>query len=122
MKAKKAQTQNKKDAFVTIRKMLADNQISDFADLFRLLYDEVDDYDEEGTYDYDGLQALASALKTNTSLKEIRLERNLLNTEAEDIFYQGIDDNGSLTKVITDNFHYERTNGIWNTTYSSFTK
>ena len=36
--------QNKKDAFVTIRKMLADNQISDFADLFRLLYDEVDDY------------------------------------------------------------------------------
>ena len=37
-------TQNKKDAFVTVRKMLADNQISDFADLFRLLYDEVDDY------------------------------------------------------------------------------
>ena len=37
-------TQDKKDAFVTIRKMLADNKISDFADLFRLLYDEVDDY------------------------------------------------------------------------------
>ena len=37
-------TQNKKDAFVTIRKMLADNKISDFADLFRLLYDEVDNY------------------------------------------------------------------------------
>ena len=37
-------TQNKKDAFVTIRKMLADNKISDFADLFRLLYDEVDSY------------------------------------------------------------------------------
>jgi len=37
-------TESKKDAFVTIRKMLADNQISDFADLFRLLYDEVDDY------------------------------------------------------------------------------
>tara|TARA_R100001377_G_scaffold24145_1_gene13036 strand:- start:301 stop:1239 length:939 start_codon:yes stop_codon:yes gene_type:complete len=37
-------TQQKKDAFVTVRKMLADNQISDFADLFRLLYDEVDDY------------------------------------------------------------------------------
>ena len=37
-------TQSKKDAFVTIRKMLADNQISDFADLFRLLYDEVDDW------------------------------------------------------------------------------
>ena len=37
-------TQSKKDAFVTIRKMLADNKISDFADLFRLLYDEVDNY------------------------------------------------------------------------------
>ena len=37
-------TESKKDAFVTVRKMLADNQISDFADLFRLLYDEVDDY------------------------------------------------------------------------------
>jgi replication factor C small subunit len=37
-------TQNKKDAFVTIRKMLADNKVSDFADLFRLLYDEVDNY------------------------------------------------------------------------------
>ena len=37
-------TQSKKDAFVTIRKMLSDNHISDFADLFRLLYDEVDDY------------------------------------------------------------------------------
>ena len=37
-------TQSKKEAFVTIRKMLADNQISDFSDLFRLLYDEVDDY------------------------------------------------------------------------------
>ena len=35
---------SKKDAFVTIRKMLGDNQISDFADVFRLLYDEVDDY------------------------------------------------------------------------------
>ncbi len=37
-------TQNKKDAFVTVRKMLGDNQISDFADVFRLLYDEVDNY------------------------------------------------------------------------------
>ena len=37
-------TQQKKDAFVTVRKMLADNKITDFADLFRLLYDEVDDY------------------------------------------------------------------------------
>jgi DNA polymerase III delta prime subunit len=37
-------TQNKKEAFVTIRKMFGDNQITDFADVFRLLYDEVDDY------------------------------------------------------------------------------
>ena len=37
-------TKDKKEAFTIIRKMLADNQISDFADLFRLLYDEVDDY------------------------------------------------------------------------------
>jgi len=27
-----------------VRKMLADNKMSDFAELFRLLYDEVDDY------------------------------------------------------------------------------
>ena len=36
--------ESKKDAFVTVRKMLADNKMSDFAELFRLLYDEVDDY------------------------------------------------------------------------------
>ena len=38
------ETKNKKDAFVEIRKLLANNQITDFADLFRLLYDEVDSY------------------------------------------------------------------------------
>ncbi len=38
------ETKNKKDAFIDIRKLLADNQITDFADLFRLLYDEVDGY------------------------------------------------------------------------------
>ena len=37
-------TKNKRDAFTDIRKLLADNQITDFADLFRLLYDEVDGY------------------------------------------------------------------------------
>ena len=36
------ETKSKKDAFTDIRKLLADNQITDFADLFRLLYDEVD--------------------------------------------------------------------------------
>ena len=36
--------QNKKNAFKDIRQLLADNKITDFADLFRLLYDEVDDY------------------------------------------------------------------------------
>ena len=37
-------TQNKKTAFKDIRQLLADNKITDFADLFRLLYDEVDDW------------------------------------------------------------------------------
>ena len=37
-------TQNKKDAFKNIRQLLLDNKITDFADLFRLLYDEVDDW------------------------------------------------------------------------------
>ena len=37
-------TQNKKTAFIDIRQLLADNKITDFADLFRLLYDEVDDW------------------------------------------------------------------------------
>ena len=34
------ETQNKKDAFKNIRKLLLDNKITDFADLFRLLYAE----------------------------------------------------------------------------------
>jgi DNA polymerase III delta prime subunit len=38
------ETQDKKTAFKEIRKLMADNQITDFADLFRLLYDEVDGY------------------------------------------------------------------------------
>ena len=38
------ETQNKKTAFKEIRQLLADNKITDFADLFRLLYDEVDGY------------------------------------------------------------------------------
>jgi len=37
-------TQDKKTAFKDIRQLLADNKITDFADLFRLLYDEVDGY------------------------------------------------------------------------------
>ena len=37
-------TQNKKDAFQSIRQLLLDNKITDFNDLFRLLYDEVDDW------------------------------------------------------------------------------
>jgi len=37
-------TQNKKDAFQNIRQLLLDNKITDFADLFRLLYDDVDDW------------------------------------------------------------------------------
>ncbi len=37
-------TQDRKTAFTEIRQLLADNKITDFADLFRLLYDEVDSY------------------------------------------------------------------------------
>jgi len=37
-------TQNKKLAFKSLRQLLADSQIRDYADLFRLLYDEVDSY------------------------------------------------------------------------------
>ena len=36
------ETQDKKTAFKEIRQLLADNKVTDFADLFRLLYEEVD--------------------------------------------------------------------------------
>ena len=36
--------QDKKNAFNNIRKLMADAKVTDFADLFRLLYDEVDSY------------------------------------------------------------------------------
>ena len=38
------ETQDKKSAFKDIRQLLLDNKITDYADLFRLLYDEVDGY------------------------------------------------------------------------------
>ena len=38
------ETQNKKNAFKEIRQLLLDNKITDYADLFRLLYDNVDSY------------------------------------------------------------------------------
>ena len=37
-------TQDKKNAFKNIRQLMADSKVTDFADLFRLLYDEVDTY------------------------------------------------------------------------------
>ena len=37
-------TQDRKNAFKNIRQLLADAKVTDFADLFRLLYDEVDSY------------------------------------------------------------------------------
>ena len=37
-------TQNRKDAFKNIRKLLADTQVTDFAELYKLMYDEVDLY------------------------------------------------------------------------------
>jgi len=36
--------QDRKSAFKNIRQLLADSQVKDYADLFRLLYDEVDSY------------------------------------------------------------------------------
>jgi len=38
------ETQDKKSAFNNIRQLIADSKVTDFADLFRLLYDEVDTY------------------------------------------------------------------------------
>ena len=38
------QTQDKKLAFKNLRQLLADSQIRDYADLFRLLYDDIDSY------------------------------------------------------------------------------
>ena len=37
-------TQDRKNAFKNIRQLMADSQVKDYADLFRLLYDEVDGY------------------------------------------------------------------------------
>ena len=37
-------TQDRKNAFKSIRQLMADSQVKDYADLFRLLYDEVDSY------------------------------------------------------------------------------
>ena len=37
-------TQNKKDAFKGVRMLLADSQVRDFAELYKLMYDEVDSY------------------------------------------------------------------------------
>ena len=36
--------ENKKDAFKNVRKLLADSQVTDFAELYKLMYDEVDSY------------------------------------------------------------------------------
>ena len=37
-------TQDKKDAFKNVRKLLANSQVTDFAELYKLMYDEVDSY------------------------------------------------------------------------------
>ena len=37
-------TQDKKDAFKNVRKLLANSQVTDFAELYKLMYDEVDYY------------------------------------------------------------------------------
>ena len=38
------QTQDKKNAFQNIRQLLADSKVTDFSDLFRLMFDTVDDW------------------------------------------------------------------------------
>jgi len=40
----KDKEKNKKDSFREIRQILADNSISDFTDMYKLLYDSIDDY------------------------------------------------------------------------------
>ena len=37
-------TQDKKNSFKNIRQLLADSKVTDFSDLFRLLFDTVDDW------------------------------------------------------------------------------
>ena len=37
-------TQDKKSSFQNIRQLLADSKVSDFSDLFRLLFDTIDDW------------------------------------------------------------------------------
>ena len=37
-------TQDKKNSFQSIRQLLADSKVSDFSDLFRLLFDTIDDW------------------------------------------------------------------------------
>jgi hypothetical protein len=36
--------ESKKDAFKSVRKLLANSQVTDFAELYKLMYDEVDSY------------------------------------------------------------------------------
>ena len=42
-------TQNKKDAFLNIRQLLTNNQIKDFTNIFRLLFDSVDEFSNNHT-------------------------------------------------------------------------
>ena len=37
-------TQDKKNSFQNIRQLLADSKVSDFSDLFRLMFDTIDDW------------------------------------------------------------------------------
>ena len=37
-------TQDKKSSFQNIRQLLADSKVTDFSDLFRLLFDTIDDW------------------------------------------------------------------------------
>jgi hypothetical protein len=46
------------------------------------------------------IRPIASMLKTNTSINELNVSSNWLNTEAAGILADGISDNGALTKLI----------------------
>ena len=47
----------------------------------------------------DFIRPIASMLKTNSSIKELNLSKNLINAESARIFSQDISDNGALASL-----------------------
>ena len=52
-----------------------------------------------GWSDKSGMRALASALKTNTSLKELNLAKNDMKAADAKIFADGLSANGAMTSL-----------------------